>query len=341
MKNKGSFSLLICFFCLMNFLFSEEKPIDVVYTWVDGSDAAWQKTRAEWFHKMNPDAPSTIDAQAARRFRDREELRYSLRALNTYAPFVRHIYIVTCGQRPKWLKKHPKITIVSHKDIFKDTSHLPTFNSMAIESNLHHIQGLSERYIYFNDDVFLARPAKVSDFFSKEGKVHVFLSEHPFQKGPPLPEDNGYYAASKNTADLLAASFGNEERFLHAHTPFPSRVSVATHAEALFPEVFQLVSSHRFRSPCDFTITNGIIPYVALYRDEGQMAPFETHTWSFGEDAQKDAKVAKEIIQHPPQFVCIQDSLKEDKGAEKAALFLKEFFSSWLPDPAPWEEIQK
>ncbi len=189
-----SFVLLLC--CFAFSLFSEEKPvIDVIYTWVDGSDSEWQKSRAEWFHTMNPEAPPTQDAQAARRFRDREELRYSLRALQAYAPFVRHIYIVTCEQKPKWLKDHPKISIVSHKDIFRKSSDLPTFNSMAIEANLHHIPGLSEYYLYFNDDVFLMRPMKESDFFTEEGKVRIFLSKHPLENGPPLPNDNGFYAA--------------------------------------------------------------------------------------------------------------------------------------------------
>ena len=182
MIHRSILSLFLLISLLASPLFSEEKrTIDVIYTWVDGADEGWQKTRSEWMKKMNPDAPTTHDAQASRRFRDREELKFSLRALHKYAPFVRHIYIVTCGQRPKWLKNHSKISIIHHTDIFKDGSHLPTFNSMAIESNLHHIKGLSEQYLYFNDDVFLTKPASVNDFFTREGKVRLFLSKHHFE----------------------------------------------------------------------------------------------------------------------------------------------------------------
>lgn len=333
---------LLLFWCFFLPLFSEEKPvIDVIYTWVDGSDTAWQESRSAWFHTMNPDAPPTQDAQAARRFRDREELRYSLRSLQAYAPFVRHIYVVTCGQKPKWLKAHSKISIVAHKDIFRKEADLPTFNSMAIEANLHHIQGLSEYYLYFNDDVFLTRPMTESDFFTKEGKARIFLSKHPLENGPPLPSDNGFYAANKNTADLLRLVFGSEKRFLQAHTPFPGKVSISTRAERMFPNVFQQVSSHRFRSQNDFTITNGIIPYVAVESGLGEASSADSHTWNFGEDSEKDGKVAQHILASPPQFLCIQDALKEDKGAEKAARFLKQFLQSLFPHPAPWEEEEK
>ena len=53
---------------------------------------------------------------AASRFEDNEELRYSLRSLEQYAPWVRHVYIVTNGQIPYWLDMdNNRITLVSHK----------------------------------------------------------------------------------------------------------------------------------------------------------------------------------------------------------------------------------
>ena len=85
---------------------------------------------------------------------DNEELRYSLRSIWQFAPWVRHIFVVTNGQIPHWLNiDHPKLTLISHEQIFTNLSHLPTFSSPAIESHLHHIPGLSQKFIYFNDDV--------------------------------------------------------------------------------------------------------------------------------------------------------------------------------------------
>jgi len=79
---------------------------------------------------------------AENRFQDNDELKYSLRSLEKYANWIRNIYLVTNGQIPNWLNmSHPRIRLVTHEDIFPNKSHLPTFSSPAIESNLHRIKG--------------------------------------------------------------------------------------------------------------------------------------------------------------------------------------------------------
>jgi len=167
----ASIGVLLC--AIGFFLYSATNEpsfvIDVVYTWVDGNDPEWQKMRAQaarYFQRNH-----AADGNAPCRFRDRNELKYSLRSVWKFAPFVNHIYIVTCGQIPKWFKPHPKITFVHHKDIFLNKADLPTFNSHAIEAHLHRIPGLSEYFVYFNDDVFLGKEAQVSDFFSPSGQI--------------------------------------------------------------------------------------------------------------------------------------------------------------------------
>src|SRR5699024_9450230 len=107
-------------------------PIDVVYTWVDGSDAQWQRARAVALGVSDPEQ-FTESAAGEARFRQHDELRYSLRSLERYAPWVNHIWIVTANQVPDWLDTgHPKVTVVSHEEIWSDGGTLPTFNSHAI-----------------------------------------------------------------------------------------------------------------------------------------------------------------------------------------------------------------
>ncbi|KAF4147060.1 LNR domain [Phytophthora infestans] len=132
-------------------------PIDVVYTWVNGTDPRWKQEKEFW-HKhwissltgqplpvwgQEAEVKGKDDSNSDNRFRDNEELRYSLRSLEKYAPWVRHIYVVTDGQIPSWLDiESPKISIVKHRDIFANKSHLPVFSSPAIEWNLDNIPGL-------------------------------------------------------------------------------------------------------------------------------------------------------------------------------------------------------
>jgi UDP-N-acetylglucosamine-lysosomal-enzyme len=192
-------------------------PIDVVYTWVNGSDLRWKRERDYWYQRwiLEPDRlDPTIgrrqegdlddDGNAARenRFRDNDELRYSLRSLEKYAPWVRRIHLVTDGQVPTWLDlDNDRIRVVKHSDIFENTSHLPVFSSSAIESNLDRIPGLSDLFLYFNDDVFLGAPVWPEDFITPSGVQCIYLS-HPVPLGdyayPEYWSGDGFRARASN-----------------------------------------------------------------------------------------------------------------------------------------------
>lgn len=150
--------------------------IDVVYTWVNGSDPEWFREMSYYRNHENGTENASKSATASR-FRDNDELKYSLRSLERFAPWVHRIFIVTNGQIPLWLDtNNPKIKIITHKEIFPDPSVLPTFSSPSIEMNLHRIPGLSEYFVYFNDDVFLGSPVFPYDFLSLEKGPLVYTS---------------------------------------------------------------------------------------------------------------------------------------------------------------------
>lgn len=132
--------------------------IDFLITWVDGNDPEWLRERrhyAELLHKE-------IDEY---RFRDWDTLRYWFRGVEKFAPWVNNIYFVTCGHLPEWLNKnHPKIKIIKHSD-FIPAEYLPTFSSNVFEFYFHKIPGLSEKFVYFNDDTFLIDYVKPEHFF--------------------------------------------------------------------------------------------------------------------------------------------------------------------------------
>uniref|UniRef100_A0A672GDH6 N-acetylglucosamine-1-phosphotransferase subunits alpha/beta n=1 Tax=Salarias fasciatus TaxID=181472 RepID=A0A672GDH6_SALFA len=114
---------------------------------------------------------------SASRFEDNEELRYSLRSVEKHAPWVRHIFIVTNGQIPSWLNlDNPRVSVVTHQDIFLNHSHLPTFSSPAIETHIHRIPGLSQKFIYLNDDVMFGKDVWPDDFYSHSKGQKVYLT---------------------------------------------------------------------------------------------------------------------------------------------------------------------
>ena len=114
---------------------------------------------------------------SSNRFADNEELKYSLRSVEKFVPWVRKIFIVTNGQIPSWLDiNHPRIKLVTHEEIFVNKSHLPTFSSPAIESHIHRIPGLSKKFIYMNDDVFFGAPVWPDDFYTHSQGHKIYLS---------------------------------------------------------------------------------------------------------------------------------------------------------------------
>ena len=144
-----------------------EEAIDFVVTWVDGLDPHWLQEKERYKSNIYMD-----DSMV--RYRDFGTLRYLLRSIEKFAPWVRTIFLVTNGQVPKWLDfDNPKLKIVKHADFIPE-KYLPTFNPQTIEWHLHKIQGLSENFVYFNDDVILMDYVKPSDFFKNDMPCDTF-----------------------------------------------------------------------------------------------------------------------------------------------------------------------
>ena len=99
------------------------------------------------------------------RYRDWELMRFWFRGIEAFAPWVNRVFFVSNGQKPIWLNTdHPKLRMVTHQDYIPEI-YLPTFNSNVIELWLHNIPDLSERFVLFNDDMFLTAPVTPEDFF--------------------------------------------------------------------------------------------------------------------------------------------------------------------------------
>lgn len=143
---------------------------------IDGKELTLSPAYLLWDLSAISQSKQDEDVSASR-FEDNEELRYSLRSIERHAPWVRNIFIVTNGQIPSWLNlDNPRVTIVTHQDVFRNLSHLPTFSSPAIESHIHRIEGLSQKFIYLNDDVMFGKDVWPDDFYSHSKGQKVYLT---------------------------------------------------------------------------------------------------------------------------------------------------------------------
>lgn len=138
--------------------------IDFVVTWVDDQDPKWLKEKEKYKPKSNEELDKNWNDNEIR-YRDWNLLKYWFRGVEKFAPWVNKVYFVTCGQKPEWLnEKNEKLVLVNHKDFIPE-KYLPTFNSNAIELNIHRIKGLSDKFVLFNDDMYIINKTKPTDFF--------------------------------------------------------------------------------------------------------------------------------------------------------------------------------
>lgn len=222
--------------------------IDAVFTWVDGADPAWQERKRRRLEAMGQ-APLHDAAANDARFVQIDELRYALLSIERFAPWIRRIHLVTDGQRPAWLaREFPHVRLVRHEEIFSDPTALPTFNSHAIESRLHHIPGLAERYLYFNDDFLLGRYTHPADYFAADGRPRVFLTGERIPDGVATLDDQPVVAAAKNNSAVLAGAAGARATHKLKHAPYATLRSVAFELEALAAERFAETQRSPFRA---------------------------------------------------------------------------------------------
>ncbi|MFJ5898531.1 stealth family protein [Streptomyces sp. NPDC093064] len=243
-------------------------PIDVVYTWVDDSDPVWRSRRDAARGQLTAVREGALHEQAANdsRYTSRDELRYSLRSIHQYAPWVRNIFLVTAGQVPSWLNTDfPGIRVVDHREIFSEPSALPTFNSHAIESQLHHIPELSEHFLYLNDDVFFGRPVHPGRFFHPNGLTKFFQSKALIPSGRTSSQDLPVNAAGKNSRGLIAQYFGTVISQKMKHTPHALRRSVLAEIEQVYNQAHRVTQHSRFRSPNDVPIASSLHHYYAYH----------------------------------------------------------------------------
>ncbi|MDO4735600.1 MAG: hypothetical protein Q4B21_01075 [Bacteroidia bacterium] len=180
--------------------------MDAVIAYVDGNDPIWKKD-----YEKNTNIP-IMD----KRFRDWGTLKYLLRGIEVFMPFVKNVYLVVShpSQVPQWANTE-NLKIVLHKDIIPD-EYLPTFNCNTIETHFQNIPELDEQYLYFNDDMFPIDKCSPTDFF-RNGKAVIGSYKHYIKIGM-------YKEICKNSDSLARKALGMKSSFMflrpqHTCTP--------------------------------------------------------------------------------------------------------------------------
>lgn len=294
-----------------------DEEIDIVYTWVDGGDPLFQSERKRFTGQCEP--CNVRDAFSDNHFRDHGELTYSLRSIEKFAPWVRRIHIVTNGQIPAWLNTDcERISVVTHQQIFRNPDHLPVFNSNAIELQLHRVPGLSRRFLYLNDDIFLCRPIYRSDFSNDSCGQHFFFDDIPLHTDcrHGRVHDRAYAYTQMVARQLKPAE---EQRWLPAHCPQLYDREILFRLEEIFHDAFLETSSHRFRDPKDIVLRILYSIYIleTAERQGGhvpKMLKNNSDDYMFlmlSSDVLSSVRSLAAACRLQPRFLCINDDIEQ------------------------------
>lgn len=321
-----------------------EQPIDAVISYVDGSDPIWLESYQQFRNSDLKEKSTSKDAAVGNRFRSCDELKYCLRSINKFAPWIRNIYLVVSSpsQLPSWLNKNsPKLQIVSHSD-FIPLTYLPTFNSHVIEAHLHRISGLSEIFLYFNDDVFLGRATQISDFITDDAKMKFFpdggKGKYASRKGIPNSQDSAHEAMWKNVNRWLDENYRNEERSVMSHAPAVLSRNLMSDLWSRLGTELDETSRHRFRNMKDFGVTCALHQYVSWYEGLGHLVQPRAGMCYSGEligQDDKDKKVLADIRGRSWLSFAINDS--DPNLSESSRKLMIDFLESTFPDPSSHE----
>jgi hypothetical protein len=318
------------------------EPIDAVYTWINGDDPQVQSA----LERYRPRTWSFRDASstAVGRFRDNDELKYSLRSLDRFAPFIRNIYLVTNGQVPGWINQnHPRLRLVRHEEIFPSSKHLPTFNSLAIEMQLHHIPALSNRFLYFNDDCLLGAPLSPGDFLLENGAQCVLTDEPPSRA--TVRGRSMYERGIKHTLSLLENELGPIPRWTSLpHTPRLFDRERIEEVQDRFRDAIAETSARRFRTAECLVWHLLYMNYVALAphlractevrrltRNDDYMFVMLSRNLETMREKLEDVRIQR------PKYICFNDDLDESARAKRLLAELRTFFDEYYEEPSSFE----
>lgn len=329
------------------------KPqIDIVVPWVDGNDTNWQKEKFQYMQANDGDLRII-------RYRDWGLMKYWFRGVEKSLPWINKIHFITWGHLPDFLNtNHPKLNIVKHSD-YIPAEYLPTFSSHAIELNLHRLEGLSEHFIYANDDTFFLQPLDESFFFSEDGLpkdaaiqnvlqfrettgiAHITANDLTylnmnFRKRDVIKKNKKkWYSLSygkKMLYNLYMKPFQNFTGFDDFHLPVAFRKSTWRDVWDKCHDILDSTCTHKFRSHED--VNQWLMRYWQFA--DGTFSPTSPRRGDFLVIGVDDERIKQIITNASSPMICLSDDY-EDVDFEKEKEFITECFESVFSEKSSFE----
>ena len=328
--------------------------VDLVYTWVNSTDRTLAEQRAAFSAR---EVKRNFNYRAGQaRFQDNGELRYSLRSVEKNLPFVRRVHVVHAGARPDWLRHDmDDLRFVSQDEILPPGIS-PSFQSDVVEAYLYRLPGLSEHYVYANDDFMFALPHRPGDFFDAEGRALVGRDWRlagtrrtvvPIYRSMEL---NAARAVRRRLGTLVTPApntppwktrlklLFHRAAWLNTvtHVAQPFRRSIWEGFHDTFATEMRALAEHRFRSRRGMTV-NLMAHHYAMAAGKARFVEREHGYLQRGDSAEAAERFRQSILHNLdgwPRF-CLNDAPAVDRFDWNG--FVASFTNEYMPNRSRWE----
>lgn len=299
----------------------DNPTMDLVITYVNSSDNNWVR---DYIRSTGTHNPSTV------RYRSWGTLKYLLRGVARYMPFIRKVVLVVAraSQVPAWVNED-NVRIVYH-DEFIPKQYLPTFNSCTIESFFWNIPDLADRIIYLNDDLFPVGPMAESDFFT-DNIPHI-----KFKSSESYNPRNMFLNQSRNGLDMVLKALNNPG-YPKDQILLPHHASFAIHKDSLLKikelcgdKIPQTISVTRQGK----NVNQYIYAYYAYYTKAYIDDTVNYRYFNITDAEMNDIMTA--IVSETYQMLCLNDTEKI-KDYARTRYLLQRCFEEKFPDKSKYE----
>jgi len=298
----------------------EIDKIDIIFTWVDYKDEEWIKKKNQDSIKCN----NNVKHNNNNRYNSSlNEIKYAVRSIEKYFKNkYRNIYFVTnTGKLPSFLKPFANLIPIHYEMLLGTTC----YNSFTIESCLHKIPGLSEYYLYFNDDMILNKKLYMKDLITKDGKMIWYsesniiinmLSAHPNLIKIFKIQDGGCGLAREKTYKVLKLDRTPKPI---AHSPRIFKKSLVNIFSNKFSKQLNEQMHRKFRSSDDFCFIDAFCFYFEKNKLLEYRHDYKTKILCQFDNAML-SKICNSIFDifdtcsiKDCNFICVEDGRKNDK----------------------------
>lgn len=333
----------------------ETSKIDIVIPWVDGEDPIWKKKKEKYTSKNEPKAEESYDGPM--RYRDYGTLKYLLRSIAQNASWVNRVFLVTDNQVPEWLNTRcPQLKVVDHTDFIPER-YLPTFNTNAIELNVHRIKDLSEHFILLNDDMLFNDVTQREDFFvqgmpvdnmilsvipSQNDFSHILLNNmliinKYFDKNDVIKNNWKKLFSFRNKAymvrTMLSIPWTGINGFYNPHQGIPYTKSSFKRIWSMEESMLDSTCLHKSRSSED--VSDWVIRYYQLC--SGKFVTGNPSNSQYYDLNQIDELKKELTTKKRHKFICINDVDDEKSFDQQNSVMLNNFLEARFPTKSKFE----